>query len=155
MKANKYISVGEHKSLLCVSFIAFVFVLLIFVSDFYNINTDSSSIFPQTNYTLPGLHFFTLFIFLALLKTKRFLLSSLLTAFYAVVFIYALSLRYDGARLGGEEFSPKVDFLDKVYRAATDYDYIAAIFISILLFWQISILLRMLIKTLQKENVLP
>ncbi len=107
------------------------------------------------DYRVPLLHCLTFFIFVALLKTKRFILPSFLTIFYAVVFIYGLSARYDGSRLGGEEFSPKVDFLDKVYRAATDFDYLAALFISILLFWQISILLRMLIKTSQRKTELP
>ncbi|MCY7348939.1 MAG: hypothetical protein LH614_22340 [Pyrinomonadaceae bacterium] len=82
-------------------------------------------------------------------------MSSFLTIFYAVVFIYGLSARYNGARLGGEEFSPQVDFFDQVYRAAGGLDYIAVFFISVLLFWQISILLRMLVKTLQRKPELP
>ena len=104
---------------------------------------------------MPGLHFLTLFIFISLLKTKRFLLSSFLTIFYAIVFIYGLSARFNGRRLGGEEFSPKVDFLKQLYIEANSFDYLAALFISILLFWQISILLRMLIKTLQRKTELP
>ena len=101
------------------------------------------------------LHFLTFFIFLALLKTKRFLLSTFLTIFYAFVFVYGISAGYYARRLGGEEFSPKVYFFDSVYRGADIFEYVAALFISILLFWQISILLRMLIKTLQKERALP
>ncbi len=174
MKANNYISKREYKSLLIVSFTAFVFALSIFslqgIKDYNDAiskeqnklerlaNTEpiiSFAVCGGIDYRVPFLHFLTLFIFVALLKTKRFILSSFLTIFYAVVFIYGLSTRYDGSRLGGEEFSPKVDFLDKVYRAATDFDYLAALFISILLFWQISILLRMLIKTLQRKTELP
>jgi hypothetical protein len=107
------------------------------------------------NFSIPLLHFLTLFIFTALYRTRRFILSIFLTIFYAGIFIYGLFLRYNGARLGGEEFSPQVDFLDKIYHAATDFDYVFAAFISILLFWQISILLRMLIKTTQRKTELP
>ncbi|HLM59383.1 MAG TPA: hypothetical protein VK308_01140 [Pyrinomonadaceae bacterium] len=174
MKANKYISKREHRIIIIVAFAAFVFAFSIFsiqtIKDYNNAileeqhklnrlanNTQSISFTAcgGMDYRVPFLHFLTLFIFLALYKTKRFLLPSFLTVFYAAVFIYGLSARYDGARLGGEEFSPKVDFLDKVCRAATDFDYLAALFISILLFWQISILLRILIKTLQRKTELP
>ncbi len=174
MKANKYISKKEHKLLLLVAFTSFVFALSIFslqgIKDYNDAISKGQNELEQLanleqiisfaacggiDYRVSFLHFLTLFIFVALLKTKRFFLSSFLTVFYAAVFIYGLSARYDGSRLGGEEFSPKVDFLDKVYRAAFDFDYVAALFISILLFWQISILLRMLIKTLQKERALP
>ena len=174
MEANKYISKREHKFLLLVAFTSFVFALSIFflqeIKDYNDaISKEQNKLERLANneqiisfsacggmdYRVPFLHSLTLFIFVALLKTKRFLLSSFLTVFYAVVFIYGLSARYDGARLGGEEFSPKVDFIEKVYRATTDFDYLAALFISILLFWQISILLRMLIKTLQRKPELP
>ena len=163
MKTNKYISKTEHKLLLIVAFIAFIIFSAIFagqVTEAYdNFFADRTSKIrfsgSGNQFQAPLFHLLTLFIFAAILKTKRFLLSSFLTVFYALVFIYGLSARYDGGLLGGEEFSPKVDFLDKVYRAATDFDYLAALFISILLFWQISILLRMLIRTLQKESVLP
>jgi len=174
MKANNYISKREHKLLSLVAFTSFVFALSIIslqgIKDYNDAISKEQNKFERLannepilsfsacggmDYRVPFLHFLTLFIFVALLKTKRVILSSFLTIFYAVVFIYGLSARYDGSRLGGEEFSPKVDFFDKVYRAATDFDYLAALFISILLFWQISILLRMLIKTLQRKIELP
>lgn len=157
MKANNYISKKEHKLLLIVAFTALVFVLSIFTSELIRIHNLSNSPFSGSigANTMPGLHFLTFFIFIALFKTKRFLLSSFLTIFYANVFIYGLSARYYAKLLGGEEFSPKVDFFDRLYREANSFDYLAAFFISILLFWQILILLRMLVKTLQKEKALP
>ena len=156
MKANDYISKRERKLLLIFAFATFVFVLSVFIYDAIRIDNLSNSPFSGSVVrTLPGLHFLTLFIFIALLKTKRFILSSFLTSFYAVVFIYGLSISYYGRLLGGEEFSPKVGFYQRLYRQANSFDYLAAFFISILLFWQISILLRMLIKTLQKEQTLP
>ncbi len=173
MKANNYISIREHKLLLIIAFIAFVFIASTFCWDIikyynYSISEEQQSLEYLANYNrvggisgsspitvMPLLHFFTLFIFLALLKTKKFLLPLFLTVLYATVFIYGLSVRYYAGLLGGEEFSPKVDFLDRVYRSANGSDYLAAVFISILLFWQISILLRMLIKTLQRKTELP
>jgi hypothetical protein len=173
MKANKYISQKEHKSLLIIAFISFIFVALTFcygiIKDYnYSVYKQHQKLGHLASYNreggisgssprliMPALHLLTLFIFIALLKTRRFLLSSFLTVFYAIVFIYGLSALYNGSRLGGEEFSPKVDFFDQVYFAANGFDYLAAFFISILLFWQISILLRMLIKTLQRKPKLP
>nr|MBA2736869.1 hypothetical protein [Pyrinomonadaceae bacterium] len=169
----KYISKNEYKLLLVVAFIAFVFVALTFcyaiVKDYnYSVNKEQQRLEYLANYNreggmsgsspvliVPLLHFLTLFIFLALFKTKRFLVPLFLTVFYATVFIYGLSESYYAGLLGGEEFSPKVDFFARIYRVADNSDYLVAIFISILLFWQISILLRMLIKTSQKESVLP
>ncbi len=156
-----------------VAFVAFIFVASAFcygiIEDYnYFVYDQQQRLESLANYNqeggfsgsgstvaIPLLHFLTLFIFIALLKTKKFLLSSFLTIFYAVVFIYGLSASYNASQLGGEEFSPKVAFLDQVYRGADNFDYFAAVFISILLFWQISILLRMLIKTLQRKNELP
>jgi hypothetical protein len=173
MKANNYISKREHKLLLIFAFAAVIYVLSTFsweVAKTYNhsVVEEQQEIRSRADgkfglrfsggigaNTMPGLHFLTLFIFIALLKTKRFLLSSFLTIFYAVVFIYGLSVRYYGSLLGGEEFSPKGSFFERLYREANSFDYLAALFISILLFWQISILLRMLVKTLQKDEALP
>ena len=161
MQANKYISKREHKLLLLVTFLSFSFVFTVFACQVFQTYYDFIvNISPQFSggagaFRVPGLHLLTLFIFIALLKTKRFLLPSFLTVLYTFVFIYGLSVRYKAGQLGGEEFSPKVAFLDQVFRAANSFDYLAAFFISILLFWQISILLRMLIKTLQKETALP
>ncbi len=173
MKANNYISKKEHRLLLIVAFLAFVFVASTFCWDIirdynYFVSKEQQSLEHLANYNrvggisgssqitvMPLLHFLTLFIFLALLKTKKFLLPLFLTVFYATVFIYGLSASYYESLLGGEEFSPKVDFFTRVYRVADGSDYLAAFFISILLFWQISILLRMLIKTLQRKTELP
>ncbi len=174
MKANQFISKTERKLLLIFAFLFFSFILITFVTN--SINSYNYSIIEQQNdlesfpsnqsklrfssfqtgtHQIPGLHFLTILIFVALYKSKKFLISSLLTIFYVIVSIYGLALRFDGGRLGGEEFSSKVDFLNKLYYEANSFDYFAALFISILLFWQISILLRILVKTLQRKSELP
>lgn len=156
MKSSSYISQNERKLLLIVSFASIIFVLSAITYDFVKVFTVYKSQFSgQTPNTFPLFHLFTVLIFASLIKTKRFLLPLLLTSIYAAMIPYGLFLRYNGRRLGGEEFSPQVDFHDKVLSAANELDYIAAAFISILLFWQISILFRMLIKKLNGKKILP
>ena len=158
MNAIKHISKNEHKLLLIVAFASIIFVLSVITFDIikaFTSYTSKSQFSGQTANTFPLFHFLTVLILVALVKTKRFLLPFISTVLYAFAFIYGLSARYKGGRLGGEEFSPKVDFHEQIFRAANEFDYIAAFFISILLFWQISILLRMLIKNSQRKNVLP
>ncbi len=171
MKANNYISKREHKLLLIVAFTASLFVLSIFtlqvVKDYnYSVSEEQLEIqyqatgergihFSSSNseYTIPGLHFLTLFIFLALLKTKKFLLPSLLTVFYVLCIIYSLFLRFNISKFDGH--ITKVSFVEQLYLVANTFDCSAFFLASILLFWQISILLRMLIKTLQRKTELP
>jgi hypothetical protein len=49
----------------------------------------------------------------------------------------------------------KFGLVEQIRFVAHNYDYLAFSFALILLFWQISILLRMLIKTLQRKTELP
>jgi len=172
MKSNKYISKTERLLLIAFSFIAFGFIFLVAADEVtrsynYSVREEQQELQSQAGgppnirfsgsgvpHIAAGHHLLTLFIFIALIVTKRFLLPSILTVFYAVVFIYGLSIRYDEGRYGGEDFSPKVDFFDQIYQAADYFDYIAAFFISILLFWQIAILLRIFIKILRRKNQL-
>ena len=124
MTANNYISKREHKWLTTFAFIVFLFVLL-FISlsiiNEYNYSvtellkelTSQANATPKISFSggngltfFPLFHLLTFFIFLAILKTKRFLLSFLLTIFYTFIFIYGLSARFKGRQLGGEKFSP-------------------------------------------------
>jgi hypothetical protein len=89
-----------------------------------------------------------------LLKTKRFLLPFFLTLLYASIFIYGLFVRATYSGFDSDSFLDS-SLIERINLVVLDFDILAAFFISILLFWQISILLRMLIKTLQKESVLP
>src|SRR5688572_13929034 len=117
MKANKYISIKEHKLLVVVAFIAFIFVSIAFYLNIiknynysvyreqqtlgYSANYNRTGGFPYPSQTVvPLFHFLTLFIFLALLKTRKFLLPLFLTVFYAAVFIYGLSVSYYEGMLG-------------------------------------------------------
>lgn len=172
MKITNYISIKEHKLLLTFAFIAFIFVISTFtfqaiksyndyVSDYQEkiksqANGNPSLSFSGSNgtYQIAGLHFLTLFIFLSLIKTKRFLLPFILTSFYFIVFIYGLYYKINYSGFDSPKFINSTLF-NQIYLVANLFDYIAFVFISILLFWQTSILLRMLIKTSQRKNVLP
>lgn len=169
MKAHGYVSKKEHKLLLVLCFIYLIFVSSIVsfqIVEDYNyavserqMDLKNQAIGEQTpqfsndsiDQRFPGLHLLTLFIFLALFKTRKFIISSFLTTFYGVVFVCGLYGKYKFGFLGGEDFAPKFDTFDRIYRMANGFEYLAAFFISILFFWQISILLRILIKTLQRK----
>lgn len=172
MKLNGYISNREHKALLIVAFLAFIFVLSVFTAQ---IAGDYNDLVSETQKNLneqfggnrnirfsncsPAIrmgafHFLTFFIFVSLLKTKRFLLSSFSTLLYAFIFIYGLFVRVRYSGFDSDSFLNS-SLIEQFYLVARDFDFPAAFFISTLFFWQISILLRMLIKTSQRENVLP
>ena len=171
MKANNYISHKEHKLLLIFAFTSFAFVLSIItwqsVKDYnYSVSKYQQKLKTKANdeigtgiavdgieTRLPLIHLLTALIFIALLKTKRFLLPLLLTVFYGLIFIYGLSLGYEDSILASPNIN--ISSVEKIYLIADFFDYLAFFFVSILLFWQISILLRMLIKTLQRKTELP
>ncbi len=169
MKANDYISKREHILLLIVAFTVFGFVLSVIIPQVisiynYSVSEEQRELKKQADGKptprlsgshspdiMPLFHFLTFFIFIALFKTKRFLLSSFLTVFYVLLIIYGLSLRFENSMFGGLEFG----LVKQIRFVAHNYDYLAFSFALILLFWQISILLRMLIKTLQRKTELP
>ena len=156
MKANDYISNKELTLIQITAFILVVFVNLNFCKELAasagaEVIKFSGSYQPST----PGFHFASIFIFIALLRAKRFIAPLLLTISYLSVFVYGLVARFNGGRLGGEEFSPEFHFFHKIYYGARDFDILASVFIFILIFWQISILLRILIKSLQRKDALP
>jgi len=177
MEANNHISKSEHKLLLIVAFMTFVFAFSNFTSQTIQNYNDSVSkqqeeLKEKANkandeisfglyilgradlrpfYNL-SLIFLSLFIFLALKKSKIFLLSSLFTVCSFLIF-FAWFVDYNHAINSNETKPPTV--LERLLIIASIFDYIVFVCVSILLFWQISILLRMLIKTLQRKTELP
>ncbi len=90
--------------------------------------------------------------FFSLCFAKRYLLSFLFTIASLTSFIYWFvdtrkELVYD--ELG------VIKGVNRIFYKAGDFDLTVFFLVSILFFWQISILLRMLIKTLQRKNELP
>ncbi len=156
MKANSYIPAKERRLLLILAFIS---VILAFLSLAYQIiehytKPASIGIYDMKQASLlPWFNFLTLFIFIALLKSKKFIISTLLTLFSFIIFAYEF---YSVVRII-ILFNPipELSFVEKLLLIANYFEYINFFLVSILLFWQISILLRMLIKTLQRKTELP
>ncbi len=171
MKANNYISKNEYRLLLIIAFISFVLAVSSFISfsiESYNeevelhqtyseIKANSGATFAvDAGQDFRPLYrrwfiFLTLFIFLAVLNAKKFLVSFSFTLIPFLIFTYWIVRTNEDIKLN-ETYMSGTPHLLKI---ATHYDYFVFLFISILLFWQISILLRMLIKTLQRKTELP
>ena len=178
MKANSYISKREHKLLLAFAFVVFVLAFSSFAShiiESYNnsvsqiqfelkeeatrVNTDKVSFGIYSNYGTDwrlSYRFFIVLSFLftiaALFKTKRFLLPSLFTSLSFFIFL-TWFINFNRMINHNETLPP--NFLERLLKIAEPFDYAVFLSVSILLFWQISILLRMLVKTSQKEKALP
>jgi hypothetical protein len=173
MNANRLISNKERKLLLIIAFAAFIFSIAGSViysvkadikrSEYYSEQEENKAqnkpifsgpyCFPDKHpqllrsiVLLAGVTFFSLCF------AKRYLLSSLITTASLSVFVYWF---IDTRKLLSDNESPVVKGLDRIFYRAGDIDLIVFLLVSILLFWQISILLRMLIKTLQRKTELP
>lgn len=103
-----------------------------------------------SGWTVPGFHLISFFILVSLIRTKKFIVSLFLTKIYLIFFTYSIYLSkeylFSDSLTGG---------VGRIFESLYYFDYVGAFFILILLFWQSSILLRMLIKNIQRKNVLP
>jgi len=173
MKANNYISKTEHKLLLIVTLLAFIVSIAGSVAytikdenerqAFYREqeeNKAQNNIVFAGPYCFPDRHPQVLFsiillvgaTFFSLLFTKRYLLSFLFTIASLTRFFYWF---VDTRRQMFDEVSDFVKGADRFFYKAGLFDLAVLFLVSILLFWQISILLRMLMKTLQRKTELP
>ena len=106
---------------------------------------------PRPFYNLL-INLLSLFTFLALCKTKKFILPSFFTALSFLIFLtWFISFN---RTINNNETQPP-NTLERLLILGAIFDYVVFFSVSILLFWQISILLRMLVKTLQKDEALP
>ena len=165
MKANDYISKKEHNFLLSTVFFAFLLRIISSAISIYstdptpNKNFAIYSIFDMTEIMSPIYSFIVFFICIFLVWKINFatiifssFLSLILTIFFDWWFIDTQQLiAYAAEDNPGYEFKT-FDFL---LIGGSVYDAITLFVVNFVLFWQISILLRMLIKTLQKETALP
>ncbi len=174
MKANKFISREEHKFLLIVAFLTFVFAFASFTFSLIEIHNtfvaeEQKDLQRQANNVILGIYTFvrapiapfltlaetllSVFTFLSLLKARKFLSSSFFIILSFLIFIFwFVDTRNSIPSL---EVPSSVKGCDKILSDANSLDFIVLSLVSILLFWQISILLRMLIKTLQRKTELP
>lgn len=171
MKANNYISIKEHKLLLTAAFMIFALAfsnLTLQSIDKYNnyVSEKQEKLERQANkeptfefYSfgrksgIPFLNLISIFIFITLSKSKNYIISFLLVAFTFSFFIYEL---LHGFRIFLYDNSfPELNLIQRLSLIGNPFDYAVFLLVSILLFWQISILLRILIKTTQRKPELP
>ena len=156
MKANNYISKNEHKLIVIIAFIlvALAFSNLAYqIVDYYT-NPDLFEIYDIKRASpLPLFNFLTLFILIALYKTKRFIISFFLTLCCFIIFVRELHRAIEIILIYNP--FPELSLVEQLLIIANYFDYIVFFLVSILLFWHISILLRTYIKTLQRANELP
>lgn len=91
---------------------------------------------------LAGFHFMTPIIFVALILSRKYIASTILTGLYGLFMIVGLSERLDGGgAFGGEGFY--TDFFTEIFDKLHTYDFIAVFFILIGLIWQLTIIVRL------------
>lgn len=160
MRTSKEISKGEYKFLLVISLMLFGFtcfgILGEILENYHRSISQTQFEFSDCSirFSFPFAYLLSICIVAALFFAKRFLLSSLLTFAYALLGVYIIYFRFETfaeSRFGEMSFG----FLEQLDFVVFHYDYINFTLTFILLFWQISILLRMLIKTLQRNDKLP
>lgn len=165
--------IEKRQLLLGVSFCAFVFSIASFFTHFTvtwneRITTSEELKLSSVNHGInmfvhsaPEYHILFLFslvlltglTLVSLFKSKRFFPTFIFTTSSICFFIYWLfSTPKEVALIEGSNNLQASDFI--LYKSNV-YDFFVLTFVSILLFWQIVHLLRMLIKTLQRKNTLP
>jgi hypothetical protein len=179
MKAINYILRKERKFLMVIAFLTVVLSFASFASQILenynkniaekhqelkrkadNIKTDGISFglyeISGTNlrpfYSL-SLIFLNICAFTSLRKSKKFVFSTLFTIFSFLVFIHWFTATRMAITVS--EVADSINGLNRYFYQAGITDFLVFLLVAILLFWQISILLRMLIKNTQRKNVLP
>lgn len=173
MKLRRFISRAEHKLLLSIAITSFIFSIAGSVAysikdsnernEYYRKQKENEAqgkpvfagpyCFPDQH---PGLLFSIVLLTGATLFSicfaKKYLFSFLLTAATLSRFVFWFNstqreLVYDSYDL--------LKVTDRFLYKAGDFDLAVLFLLSFLFFWQISILFRMLIKSLQRKSTLP
>lgn len=175
MKAKSIVSNTEHRILIFIAFAAFAFSIFSYVSYTVEAEIERSEYFRQQEenriqnkpvfsgpYCYPDRH--PQFLFTIILLVGVTFLSFCLAKLYLFSFFFTIAsifrFIYQFFETGNEFLYDQLGILSGInrifYYAGEFNPDIAVIFLlSILLFWQISILLRMLIKIVLRKNVLP
>ncbi|MBK9165402.1 MAG: hypothetical protein IPM21_16135 [Acidobacteria bacterium] len=147
MKPGHPISKTERVLLLSFSFMVFaIFAAAIFAEEVQIYRASLANEFAQLSGrfmtpTVPMFHLITFLIFLALFRTKEFIISISLTVVYLVLLLFSIWERLDGGgALGGENFYTN-RWLELSMKT-NHYDYLAAFAIIVLFVWQATILWR-------------
>jgi hypothetical protein len=174
VKSNRFITIIEHRLLSYAAMTAFIFSvagLFSNIIDAYNnvVKLDQHRLARKAYGEIPffepcdftgGYPQYLIFLILLLglnylfiINAKKFLLASLTTLFSVLFFLkWFFDTRNELLALEG---IPDIKGLDSFFYKAGNFDLIVFLLVSVLFFWQISILLRILIKTLQRKQALP
>ena len=153
MKTNPYISVKEKRLLTITASLIFSFtwinlgLILIESIKFRGIDFGEGS----HSFYIPMFRSFSLLTFPFVLWFRKLYLSIIFTSLSFLTFSYEVFLNVRANIISNYLFSNK-ELLEIIARPL---DHIVFLFISILFFWQISILLRILIQTTQRKPELP
>jgi len=164
------ISRTEHKLILFVTLTIPIILIGFLSTELYNFFIPTSSTFPIVHWEAkPTLPLFRICLFLSLTVSFIFLiykkvLFSILTFILPVIslipFIFVIKWRIQeiletATDLETINYYKETSLFWVVFENFDNTNIYLLAFGLIILFWQISILLRMLIKTSQKESVLP
>lgn len=146
-RSNDSISKLEKRTILVFSLFAFLFVFFFFAYEAIqtyrskptSINFAVHDPVPRTP---PGFHLITLPIFLSLIRPRRFLFATVLTALYAGLLLLSFYLRVDGESFLGGPIPGDPGFFKEMYLKTWIWDYVAIVFLVVLLPWLLSILYR-------------
>lgn len=159
MKSNSYISIKESPFLLITASLVFFLTVINlgsiiyteFLSSLRSSGIDFSNCGVRRINLIPYFRFFALLIFPLLIWKKKAVFSILFTFLSFSGFTSEIYRTFGYISLN----EVKISFFELISYNITQIDFIVFSIISLLLFWQISILLRMLIKSLQRKPELP
>lgn len=153
MNINSYISIKEQRLLIIFAIIIFSLTIinlgLIGIDNLKQTGIDFCAYCPKSY--IPIFRFFVLFFFPFVLWSRKFYLSIIFTSLSFLTFSYEVFLNFRANIENNFLFSMSELFTE----IARPLDYLVFLLISVLLFWQISILLRILIQTTQRKPELP
>jgi len=171
MKQPKNISSKERTLLAIFAFFAFSFFAVFTTADVisshnYAIANEQedlaaeASLQPRISFSVDSVvpvsaalfNFLLLPIFFALLRTRKFIVSTVLTVLYCAFFVLSMILKVDGRGLLGGSYPPDVGVFEELYRKTYFFDYATAVFVVVLLVWQFTILLRISKRTYSSKG---
>lgn len=92
--------------------------------------------------TFAGMHLLIIPIFLSIVFGKKFVLALLLAFVHTALFFYSFVPRYWKGGLGSRDFAPEHTYIQMFRTEATAIDYVALVFLSMLVIWLMSIVIR-------------
>ena len=143
------ISTLEKRALLVFTLLPLLFFLSAFVEvavrDYQSSrNTGISfAVDDPTPRTPGGMHLLTIPIFLSLIRPQRFFIPSILTGIYCGLLVLSFYIRVDGKSFFGGPIPGDPSFFRELYLKTWIWDYVAILFVIVLVPWLLSIIYRL------------